>query len=219
MKRIYVDMDGVLADFYNKFRQELLENPRQPYPQSRYGFFKELEPIPDAIASFKLLQQHYDVWILTRPSIPNLGCYSDKAYWLKKHFGEELLHKTIMSPDKSLVKGDYLIDDQLEYGQTEFEGELIHFGNDAFPNWKAVIDYLIPVKIEKWILKYNGTGEFQSIERILKGADIEIIDNNFPTLLVKANNSNIGNLQHFPEFKVYPYTTYQIPDTKKKLKV
>ena len=49
-----------------------------------------------------------------------------------------------MCCDKSLLKGDFLIDDTLEYGQTEFEGELLHFGSgNKFPDWKTVVDYLM----------------------------------------------------------------------------
>ena len=36
-----------------------------------------------------------------------------------------------------------LIDDALEHGQSEFEGELVHFGSTKFPDWKTVVDYLM----------------------------------------------------------------------------
>ena len=36
-KRIYVDMDGVLCDFYGAAKLRLAENPSQPYPQSKWG--------------------------------------------------------------------------------------------------------------------------------------------------------------------------------------
>lgn len=48
-----------------------------------------------------------------------------------------------MSPDKSLLKGDYLIDDQGNAGQENFEGEWIHFKTEKFPDWKSVVDYLM----------------------------------------------------------------------------
>ena len=62
----------------------------------------------------------------------------------KKYFGEDMLNKMILCPDKSLVKGDYLIDDNGQNGQPEFEGEWIEFASEEFPDWTAVIDYLIP---------------------------------------------------------------------------
>jgi 5'(3')-deoxyribonucleotidase len=135
-------MDGVLANFKDPYLKALLDNPMQPFPQSRWGFFLVLPEITDAISSFHMLSKKYDMWILTRPSIRNVNCYTEKAQWLIDHIGGDILNRTIMSCDKSLVKGDYLIDDQLEYGQTEFEGELLHFGSEKFPNWKTVVEYL-----------------------------------------------------------------------------
>jgi 5'(3')-deoxyribonucleotidase len=143
MKKVYVDMDGVLCDFYGAARKALTENPSQKYPQSQWGFFLKLEEIPDAIESFKKLQEKYDVWILTRPSFRNVNCYTEKAQWVWDHLGYDVLEKTIMSPDKSLLKGDYLIDDMGNAGQENFEGEWIHFKTSKFPNWKTVVDYLM----------------------------------------------------------------------------
>ena len=48
-KRVYVDMDGVLCNFYKAAKQALTENPNQKYPQSQWGFFLKLEEIPGAI--------------------------------------------------------------------------------------------------------------------------------------------------------------------------
>jgi len=143
MKKIYVDMDGVLCDFYGAARKALIENPSQKYPQSKWGFFLKLNEIPDAIESFKKLQEKYDVWILTKPSFKNVNCYTEKAQWVWDHLGYDVLEKTIFSPDKSLLKGDYLIDDMGNAGQENFEGEWIHFGSDKFPDWKKVLEYLL----------------------------------------------------------------------------
>ena len=143
-KKLMIDMDGVLADFHTPFVRARMENPNQPYPHSQYGFFMKLEPIQDALESFRKLEEYFDVWILTRPSIQNPLCYTEKAIWVKENLGMEILRKTIMCCDKSLVKGDFLVDDTTEYGQTEFEGEFIHFGSEKFPDWKVIVEYLIP---------------------------------------------------------------------------
>jgi len=49
-----------------------------------------------------------------------------------------------ISPDKSLLKGDYLIDDY-DYGkgQDNFDGTLIHFGSSEFKSWREVLAYLV----------------------------------------------------------------------------
>jgi len=142
-RRVYVDMDGVLCNFYKASREALQENPTQRYPQSQWGFFLKLEEIPGAIAAFKKLQKHYDVWILTRPSFRNVNCFTEKAQWVWDHLGYDVVKKTIMAGDKSLLKGDYLIDDMSNDGQPEFEGEWIEFGSFDFPDWKSVTNYLI----------------------------------------------------------------------------
>ena len=64
---VFVDMDGVLCNFYKAAKQALIDNPLQKYPQSQWGFFLKLEEIPNAIKSFRKLEEKYDVWILTRP--------------------------------------------------------------------------------------------------------------------------------------------------------
>lgn len=149
-KIIYVDMDNVLCDFNNALLSRFLENRQlkelsieQQYPQSKVGFFLNLEEMPDAIESFKKLQEKYDVWILTRPSFMNVLCYTEKAQWVLNHLGFDVLKQTIMAGNKSLLKGDYLIDDMNTDHQSEFEGQWIEFGSERFPNWKSVIEYLI----------------------------------------------------------------------------
>lgn len=141
-KIVYVDMDGVLADFDSIYRQRLKENPTHLYPQSEWGFFLNLPTIKDSIESFRILEEWFDVWILTRPSVRNPICYTEKAVWVREKLGIQIQEKTIMCTNKSLLRGDFLIDDALEHGQTEFQGELIHFGSEKFPDWKSVVAYL-----------------------------------------------------------------------------
>ncbi len=143
-KIVYVDMDDVLCDFMGNYTQAKKENPEIEFPQSIKGFWINLPPIENAVESVNILKDKYDVYILTAPSVFNPVCYSEKREWIEKHLGFDICHKLIISPNKSLSKGDYLIDDYSEgNGQENFEGELIQFGTDKYPNWKAVIDYLV----------------------------------------------------------------------------
>jgi 5'-nucleotidase len=140
-KRIYIDMDGVLCDFYGAAKKELEKNSKQPYPQSKWGFFLKLEPLPNAIESVNELKKTFDVWILTRPSFRNINCYSEKAQWVLENLGYDMLEKTILCGDKSLVKGDFLIDDQENANQNNFEGKWLKFGSENFKDWSIVMDF------------------------------------------------------------------------------
>ena len=142
MERLYIDMDGVLCDYISQYNHDLNVNTHQPYPQSQYGFFIKLKPLPNAIEAVNELKLYYDVWILTRPSLLNLNSYSEKAFWIREYLGQEFVNKLIMCPDKSLVKGHYLIDDTNYANQDKFEGEWIHFGSEAFPDWGTILVYL-----------------------------------------------------------------------------
>ena len=144
-KKVFVDMDGVLCDFLNAYLAWKKDRPEIEYPQSQFGFFSNLEPIPGSIEGFKKLEEYFDVYILTRPSIYNLMCYTEKADWIRRHLGAHVLENLIICCDKSLVKGvnHILIDDTVQAGQLDFEGEFIQFGSKEFLNWDLVIKYLI----------------------------------------------------------------------------
>ena len=138
-KIIYVDLDDVMCNFSKAYLEK--KSHECFYPQSQYGFFRNLEPIENALESYKKLEEYYDVWILTSPSYHNPLCYSEKREWVETYLGLETCRKLIISPNKGLLKGDYLIDDNIHDG---FEGELIHFGlNKKYPDWISVLNYLI----------------------------------------------------------------------------
>lgn len=145
-KIVYVDMDNTICDF----RKGVMDNILAPananeeeFPQSKLGFFILLEPIKGAIEAVNKLQEKYDVCIATRPSFPNVGCYTEKAIWIRKHLGYEMQKKLYLAPDKSRLIGDYLIDDQTSDGQDKFTGKLMQFGSEKYPNWEAVLQELL----------------------------------------------------------------------------
>ncbi len=141
---IYVDMDDVLADFEKSYKYRLKQNPFILYPQSEYGFFRKLEPIKGAIYAMEKLSEIYEVFILTAPSEMNPLCYTEKRLWVEDHLGMEWVSKLIISPDKSLFIGDYLIDDNPNSkGQDKFQGELILFGGEEYPDWEKVLIKLL----------------------------------------------------------------------------
>lgn len=141
---VYVDMDGVLCDFKKAYRSYKDKYPEVEYPQSVKGFFETLEPIEGAIEAInKLIKNtNTDVYILTAPSKRNPLSYMEKRIWVEKYLGFDMVKKLIISPNKALLKGDYLIDDCISgNGQDKFSGKLIHFGSDSFPDWKKVLKH------------------------------------------------------------------------------
>ncbi len=143
-KILHVDMDGVLCDIAKAYRWVYENRPEVEFPQSVPGLFENLDPIDGAIDAVATLRSQYDVWILSAPSVRNPNCYQEKRIWVEKHFDYELAKRLILCTNKGLLKGDFMIDDHSEgKGQEVFDGELILFGSDLFPDWKSVLDHLV----------------------------------------------------------------------------
>lgn len=142
MMRVYIDMDGVLCDFETAFARDKALFTDTTYPQSREGFYLNLSLIPGAQDAMNVLltADNIDPFILTAPSIYNPLSYTEIRLWVEKHLGFKWVRRLIISPDKSLLKGDVLIDDHNSgRGQEEFEGRLLHFGSQQCPDWKTVL--------------------------------------------------------------------------------
>jgi 5'(3')-deoxyribonucleotidase len=142
-KIILVDMDDTIFDYNGAKQAAILKNPGNICPQCEYRFYENLEPLPGAIEGFKTLQSKYKVKILTRPSILNPFSYTEKRVSVEKHLGFNTVKDLILSCDKTMVKGDFLIDDLIQEGDYKPEWELIQFGTKLFPNWEYVVKYLM----------------------------------------------------------------------------
>ena len=49
----------------------------------------------------------------------------------------------ILTHNKNLSIGDFLVDDRLKNGVDKFKGEHIHFGTEKFPDWEVTLKYLL----------------------------------------------------------------------------
>ena len=102
-----------------------------------------MEPAEGAIAAYETLSQAFDTYILSTAPWENSTAWSDKLNWVKKHLGRTAYKRLILSHNKHLNKGDYLIDDRDKNGANKFDGELIRFGSNVFPDWNSVLRYLL----------------------------------------------------------------------------
>ncbi len=148
---ILVDQDGVIADFERGFldewrRRDLsapfvpIQDRRSFYVKDQYpaelradveaiyfapGFYRSLPPVPGAIGALKtLVQMGHDVRICTAPLSKYENCILEKYEWVEKHLGRDFTKRVILSKDKTLIRGSFLIDDRPEIeasGDAEWE--------------------------------------------------------------------------------------------------
>ena len=134
-------MDNVLADyegeFLTRYRKKYPNHSYIPfekrntfyideqYPKeaneavidilTSVGFFQNLPPVKggkEALEEMKKLG--HEVFICTSFIFKYENCVLEKFAWIEKNLGDEWIKKTIMTKDKTMVFGDYLIDDKPE---------------------------------------------------------------------------------------------------------
>jgi 5'-nucleotidase len=107
------------------------------------GIFSMMSPIAGAIDAYKNLSELFDTYILSTSPWENPSAWSDKLIWVKTHLGAHAHKRLILSHHKNLNRGDFLVDDRLNNGVDQFQGEHIHFGTSRFPDWRSVVEYLM----------------------------------------------------------------------------
>ena len=148
-KIVYVDMDNTIVDFKSgikrlpKYDIKEYKGREDEHPY----IFTLMDPIKDSIESVKELNKKYDLYILSTAPWENSNAWKQKRDWIGKYFGdgkENLFYKkVILSHNKNLNRGDYLIDDRPHNGAENFKGVWIRFGSEKYPDWKSVTKYLL----------------------------------------------------------------------------
>lgn len=131
---VLIDIDGVLADFDSYLLKEIKKRlPEIEIPEKRdkllrknfspeeknkidqicneEGFFLNLKEIEGSIEGVKELAKKHDVFFCSSPLTKNINSVKEKQLWVKEKFGEEWIRKMIIAKDKTIIKGDILIDD------------------------------------------------------------------------------------------------------------
>lgn len=167
MKRIAVDMDEVMADAvaehllrYNRDHNERLTKQdlegkwlwdvvardRHPalegYLQSE-DFFEVLEVMPEAQRVMEALHAKYEVFIATAAmEVPT--SFTAKFRWLERHFPFISPTHIVFCGDKSILRADYLIDDNPRQLR-RFSGEGILYSS---PHNKYVTEFR---RVKDWL--------------------------------------------------------------------
>lgn len=178
MTTVLVDMDGVLVDWghaygraldgYGEDAKRIARHAEQKTFDLREGLNETEALLVDKVMSEldyfdmeaieggrealdDMLMWNYNVFICTSPWIDNENCARDKLRWVAKHLGSSWVKRTIITPDKTMVKGNWLIDDKPN----------IHGAKP--PDWKQIvftqpynIDVKTPFRINTWSEWKNG---------------------------------------------------------------
>jgi|TARA_Y100000389_G_scaffold172687_1_gene181271 5'(3')-deoxyribonucleotidase len=130
-KIVYFDMDGVLVNFQSGIDQLDLYHKieyREKYDEVP-GIFGTMKPNEDMIDLFNAMfsDERYDCYVLSTAPWENPSASSDKVEWIQKYL-PKAYKRLILSHNKHLNVGDYLIDDRTANGAGEFGGELLQYG-------------------------------------------------------------------------------------------
>ena len=173
MKRILVDMDGVLADVYTRFF-ELYEKETglrktmeeltglkegEAFPElfrwvQTPGFFRTMPVMPESQRVLKLLNEAYEIIVISMATEFPLSL-TDKQLWLNDNFPFISWKQVVFCGDKSLIPADMMIDDHFK-NLDNFDGETImyiqpHNMNNTSHNHKTVTSW---TDLEKLLLHH-----------------------------------------------------------------
>lgn len=151
-KILYVDMDDVMADFYKAARDPNTGKVREERMFDNC-FFLNLDPVPGAQkAVFQLEKMGFDIYVLSQPFALLPESYQEKVEWVQRYF-PQLTNKIILTQNKGLNVGHYLIDDNVKKWSIKFSnngGTFVHFPyggynleemEDPEKAWSQIIEF------------------------------------------------------------------------------
>jgi 5'(3')-deoxyribonucleotidase len=89
-------------------------------------FIFGLDPIEGSIEAIREMDAlGHDVRICTSPLSSYNNCVVEKFAWIENHFGREFTRKMLLTKDKTLIRGDIMIDDSILRGHGSFMGFVV----------------------------------------------------------------------------------------------
>jgi len=153
--RILVDMDGVISDFDREFLMRWRERHpekffipmeertafyvKDQYPEElkplvadillEPGFFRNMMPMDGAKeALLEMDAMGLEVFICSSPLSTYTNCVLEKYEWVESYLGTGWVNRIILTKDKTLIRGEYLIDDKPEIT-----------GVENTPSWEHIV--------------------------------------------------------------------------------
>ena len=152
---VLIDMDGTIADFDARvYALMVARHPEvklPPFEQRAYplsgslpsgqrpllaalfaevGFYREMVPVEGAVeALHQMVAAGIEVRLCSSPLGTSPICASEKIEWVIAHLGQSWYNRLILTRDKTLIRGDFLIDDapQAKGDCLEAEWEHVYF--------------------------------------------------------------------------------------------
>ncbi|MCX6254161.1 MAG: 5'(3')-deoxyribonucleotidase [Bacteroidia bacterium] len=144
MKRILVDMDGVLADVYRRFFELHEEDfgirysvqdiiglkeaeafPNQLKWVNSPGFFRSMPVMSGSREGLKKLNDNFEVVVVSMATEFPI-CLTDKQLWLSEHYPYISWKQIVFCGCKDIIKADIMIDDHFK-NLDNFSGKTILF--------------------------------------------------------------------------------------------
>ncbi len=167
--RICIDMDEVMVDNYQRYHEIFEQQQGRKIETAEYygkkiydlpgietlrdelhkpGFFRDLPMMKDAREVVEELYENYEVYIVTAAT-EFKHSFTDKWEWLEEHMPFIHWERIVFCGNKSIVHGDYMIDDKVSNLST-FNGQGLLFTashnvhDEGYPrvdNWIEVRDF------------------------------------------------------------------------------
>lgn len=137
-KTLLIDMDAIIVDmvsiWLDKYNQATGENVKladvEDYDLGKIckntkvlydilnepGFFFDMEPMPHAVEAVnELIDEGYEVIVVTQPPRSASVAVRDKRRWIKKYFPDFDLQNMVFCHKKYLIGGDLIFDDKPDH--------------------------------------------------------------------------------------------------------